>query len=100
MESILAELFGKPVIVIVLCFLIYWITSWIKLVLKDKLQAVWIQPIVYTLGTCIASLVMYNYSFIPLDLGEARFMWMSYLIQGAALSGLTGFIYDKYLDKE
>ena len=87
-------------ILFALVFLVYWVMEWIKLVLKDKLKEVWVQPIALCIGTLIMSFVMYVYGYRAIDLGVAKYVWVDYAMQGALLTGVTGFIYDKYLDKE
>ena len=99
MVELILEKLNVTALVLVLAFFLYYIMEWIKLVLKDKLQDVYVQPISLAVGTGIASFVMYVYDFVPIDLGTAKFVWVSYLVQGCLLASLTGVIYDKFLDK-
>lgn len=101
MVDVLVGLVGKPAIVVVLVFLIYWLTEWLKRVLKDKLQSVWIQPITFVIGSAVAGFVMYAYDFVPVKMGEIRagFEWTSFMLQGMFLAAITGFVYDKFMEK-
>ena len=93
------EAFGSSVILFVLVFLLYWIIDYIKKVLEDKLQDIYIQPIALVVGTIISTGIMYNYDFKPLDLGVSKLILVDYLIQGAILASLAGSIYDKFFKK-
>ena len=94
MDTILTAI-GSPLIVTVLVVLIYWITDWIRRVLKDKLASVWIQPIALLIGTILAAFVLYTYDYRPVDIGEAKYIVVDFILQGAILAALAGVLYDK-----
>ena len=94
MDTVIAAI-GSPLIVIVLVVLLYWSTDWIKRVLKDKLNSVWIQPIALVMGTILAAFILYTYDYRPLDLGEAKYLIVDFILQGAMLAALSGILYDK-----
>ena len=99
MEAILGAI-GSPLIVLVLVAFVYWSTSWIKRVLKDKLNEVFVQPIALVVGTLLAGFILFNYNFRPVDLGISKYLVVDYLLQGALLAALAGTLYDKYLKKK
>ena len=94
MDTILTAI-GSPLIVTVLVVLLYWSTQWIKRVLKDKLNSVWIQPIALLIGTILAAFILYTYDYRPLDLGNAKYLIVDFILQGAMLAALSGVLYDR-----
>ena len=99
MEEIFLDKLTVTALTLVLVLVVYWTVEYIKLVLKGKLNDIYIQPISLGVGTIVASFVMYSYNYTPVDLGTARWEIVNYFVQGLLLTALSGVLYDKFLDK-
>lgn len=92
--DIIVELFGESLLVVFLAYGVYWLTEWVKKVLK--LPEVLYQPIALVLGTLLCTGVMFNYGFRPLDFGVSKWILGDYIFQGMLISAFSGYLYDRF----
>lgn len=92
--DIIVNAFGDSLLVVFLAYGVYWMTEWVKKVLK--VSEVYHQPIALVLGTLLCTVVMFNYGFRPFDFGVSRWVLGDYIFQGMLISAFSGYLYDRF----
>lgn len=92
--DMIVDVFGNSLLLVFLAYGVYWLTEWVKTALK--IPKIWYQPVALVLGTLLATGVMFNYGYRPLDFGVSRWVLGDYIFQGMLVSAFSGYLYDKF----